>query len=346
MPESIVQISAQTTQLLGDFLKTQSFTHLGVLLDTNTKIHCYPIIKDFLPEHLLIEVQAGEDFKNLTTCELIWQKLTDLNFDRHALLLVIGGGVLGDMGGFCAATYKRGINFVLMPTTLLAQVDASVGGKLGIDFNNFKNHIGVFCEPTATLISPQFLKTLPERELRSGFAEVIKHCLIADKAMWETIRQKTLQHQDWETLIAHSVKIKQAVVKEDPREKGLRKTLNFGHTLGHALETYYLSIGKQIFHGEAIAMGMIMESFLSNKKGMMTKEELKAVSSYLISIYGKVTEAFDQGEILKLALQDKKNKGEKVLLAIPKRIGLAVWDVHVDTEELREAMDYYRLTQT
>ena len=342
MPESTVQISANTTQLLGDFLKTQSFTQLGILVDVNTKTHCYPLIKSILPQHLLIEVQPGEEFKNLDICQVIWEKLTALHFDRHSLLLVLGGGVLGDMGGFCAATYKRGINFILMPTTLLAQVDASVGGKLGIDFKNFKNHIGVFCEPSATLISPEFLKTLPERELRSGVAEVIKHCLIADEAMWETISQKKLHQQDWETLLAHSVKIKQAVVKEDPREKGLRKILNFGHTLGHALETYYLSIDKRIFHGEAIAMGMIMESYIANKKGLMTSLELKAVSSYLILIYGKVLEAFDQGKILILALQDKKNKGEKVLLAVPKTIGQAVWDVEADTPELQEAMDYYR----
>jgi 3-dehydroquinate synthase len=343
MSTSIVQINKDAAPLLGSFLKTQSFTQVGVLVDSNTKTHCYPLVKNILPPHVLIEAGAGEDFKNLTTCQEIWQQLTDLNFDRHALLIVIGGGVLGDMGGFCAATYKRGINFILMPTTLLAQVDASVGGKLGIDFNNFKNHIGVFCEPTATLISPEFLKTLPERELRSGYGEIIKHCLIADKAMWEIIRTKTLQQQDWEALIAHSVKIKRAVVEEDPREKGLRKTLNFGHTLGHALETFYLTIGKRIFHGEAIAMGMIMESYISNKQGLMSEEELTDVSSYMLSIYGKVTESFDLRTILGLALQDKKNKGAKVLVAIPKTIGEAVWDVEVDEKELTAAMNYYQV---
>ncbi len=342
MHATSVQINAHASQLVGDFLTTQPFTQLGILVDTNTKAHCYPLIKNSLPPHLLIEVQPGEEHKNLETCQQIWKQLTDLNFDRHSILIVLGGGVLGDMGGFCAATFKRGINFALVPTTLLAQVDASVGGKLGIDFMNFKNHIGVFCEPTTTLISPQFLQTLPERELRSGFAEVIKHCLIADKAMWETIRSKTLHQQDWEMLMAHSVKIKQAVVEEDPREKGLRKILNFGHTLGHALETYYLSIGKRIFHGEAIAMGMIMESFIANKKGLMASEELKAISNYLILIYGKLAEAFDQEKVRSLALQDKKNKGAKILLAIPKTIGQAVWDVEANAEELLEAMDYYR----
>jgi 3-dehydroquinate synthase len=341
MHATSVQINANASQLVGDFLKTQPFTQLGILVDTNTKTHCYPLIKNSFPPHLLIEVQPGEEHKNLETCQQIWKQLTDLNFDRHSILIVLGGGVLGDMGGFCAATYKRGINFALVPTTLLAQVDASVGGKLGIDFMNFKNHIGVFCEPSATLISPQFLQTLPERELRSGFAEVIKHCLIADKAMWGTIRLKTLHQQDWEMLIAHSVKIKQAVVEEDPREKGLRKILNFGHTLGHALETYYLSIGKRIFHGEAIAMGMTMESFIANKLGLMTATELKEVTDYLIQVFGKVNEAFEPSKILTLALQDKKNKGDMVLMAVPKTIGEAQWDVEVSAEELAGGMDYY-----
>jgi 3-dehydroquinate synthase len=342
MPTSSVQISSHASQLVGGFLKAQPFTQLGILVDTNTKAHCYPLIKNSFPPHLLIEVQPGEEHKNLETCQQIWKQLTDLNFDRHSSLLIIGGGVLGDMGGFCAATYKRGINFALVPTTLLAQVDASVGGKLGIDFMNFKNHIGVFCEPTTTLISPQFLKSLPERELRSGFAEVIKHCLIADKAMWKTIQLKTFQEQDWETLIAHSVKIKQAVVEEDPREKGLRKILNFGHTLGHALETYYLSTRKRIFHGEAIAMGMIMESFIANKLGLMTATELKEMTDYLIQIFGKVNDAFDPSRILTLAFQDKKNKGGNVLMAVPKTIGQAQWDVEVSAEELTEGMNYYR----
>ena len=191
-----------------DFSGLKDYSQIAVLSDSNTIKYCYPFIQSYLPKHQVIEAQAGEEHKTLDTCTLIWQKLTDLNFDRHSLLIVLGGGVLGDMGGFCAATFKRGIDFILMPTTLLSQVDASVGGKLGIDFNNFKNHIGVFCEPQSTIIHAPFLKTLPERELRSGFAEVIKHCLISDELMWQIIRQKELGEQDWETLVKHSVDFK------------------------------------------------------------------------------------------------------------------------------------------
>ena len=344
MAEGHVQLSDNAAVLVRDFLAKHDFTQLAVLVDVHTHIHCYPIIQQQLPAHTLIKIPAGESYKNIDSCLSIWKNLTDLNFDRHALLLVLGGGVLGDMGGFCAATYKRGISFILMPTTLLAQVDASIGGKLGIDFEHYKNHIGVFQQPLATLISPVFLNTLPERELRSGFAEVIKHCLIGDKAMWEVIRTKTLADQDWTTLIPHSIKIKEDITQKDPREKGIRKALNFGHTLGHALETYFLSTSKPIFHGEAVAMGMIMESKIAHSKGLLTFEELNQIKAYVFSIFGKVTEPFSSQEIIRLTLQDKKNKGNEVLMAVPKGIGTCVWDETTSEKEMLEAIEYYQLS--
>ena len=337
-----VLIVSNPQQLISDFLLKRSYTQLGVLVDSNTKIHCYPNIKEALPNHTLLEVSAGEDFKNLETCTKIWQQLTNLNFDRHSVLLVLGGGVLGDMGGFCAATFKRGIDFMLVPTTLLAQVDASLGGKLGIDFQHFKNHIGVFKEPAVTLICPSFLKTLPERELRSGYAEIIKHCLIADKDMWKIISSQPLNSQDWDDLIAHSVKIKQEITTQDPTEKGLRKILNFGHTIGHALETYYLSIGKRIFHGEAIAMGMIMESQIAHSKGLLTETDLKSISAYIINVFGKITEPFNLDQVMILLLQDKKNMGSRILMALLDGIGKAVWDQEVIEADIKSAIQYYQ----
>ncbi len=337
-----VLIETNASQLLSGFLKEVSFTQLAVLVDENTRKNCYPIIQSVLPTHHVIEVAAGEENKNLTTSTHIWQMLTDLQFDRHGLVIVIGGGVLGDMGGFCASTYKRGINFILIPTTLLAQVDASVGGKLGIDFHNFKNHIGVFQEPVATLISAQFLGTLPHRELRSGFAEILKHCLIADKNKWEEVILNDLNHQNWEELIAHSVKVKKEVTEADPREKGLRKTLNFGHTLGHALETFFLNSANRLFHGEAVAMGMIMESYIAHEKKLLSKAELQSISQYLLFVFGKVNSPIDQHQILALTLQDKKNKGAKVLMALPQGIGKAIWDVEVSENEMVEAIGYYQ----
>ena len=334
--------SIQTGSDLQEFIKANPYSQIAVLTDQNTKIHCWPLIKDFVPEAQLIEVQAGEEHKNLDTCKIIWQGLTDLNFDRHSLLLVLGGGVLGDMGGFCAATFKRGIDFVLMPTTLLSQVDASIGGKLGIDFNHYKNHIGLFKEPKATLIFTPFLKTLPERELRSGFAEVIKHCLISDKGMWETIRSKSLKQQDWNVLVKHSIDFKKSVTEKDPTEKGLRKILNFGHTIGHALESYFLAEGNRIFHGEAIAMGMIMESFIAKEKQMISEDELTKIKDFILVIFGKQDMPWGDSALIQLTKQDKKNKGNEIMLAVPKGIGQAEWNVQVNEEELENSFDYYR----
>jgi 3-dehydroquinate synthase len=342
MSNSLVQLNTHPPELVNQFFEGKNFTQVVVLVDANTHRLCYPAIQSHLPAHSLIEVPAGEQHKNLETCHLIWQKLTDLHLDRHALLFILGGGVLGDMGGFCAATYKRGIKFVLAPTTLLAQVDASVGGKLGIDFGHFKNHIGVFQLPAATLICPSFLTTLPVRELRSGFAEIIKHCLIADKTMWHIVRSQPLAQQQWKILIPHSIQIKESITQQDPNEAGLRKSLNYGHTLGHALETYFLSTENPIFHGEAVAAGMIMEAHIAKEKGLLEENELAQITDYLISIFGKITASIDHSTIVKLALQDKKNKDNKILMALPQGIGRCIWDVQTSDEEVSRAIGYYQ----
>lgn len=336
MPNS-VQVHSDPSLLLKSFFEKQSYSQIVVLTDRNTRVHCYPMISSFIPTHEIIEIETGETFKNIDTCQVIWQRMTDLKLDRHALMVILGGGVLGDMGGFCAATYKRGIDFVLLPTTLLAQVDASVGGKLAIDFNGIKNHIGVFQLPATTLICPAFLRTLPFRELRSGYAEVVKHCLISDRAMWDQIRAHDVNEQDWDVVIRHSVAVKSKVVNEDPKEKGRRKILNFGHTIGHALETFFLETDERLYHGEAIAAGMIAESYVARKKGLLTAEEEQQIVKYLEKIYGKV-DVPDDPEIIEIMKQDKKNKGNKILMALPQGIGNAIWDVEVNEEQVIEAL--------
>lgn len=337
---SPVQVHPDASTLLKPFFEKRSYSQVVVITDRNTKIHCYPLVKSHLPEHSVIEIEAGETFKTIDTCQSIWQRMTDLRLDRHALMVVLGGGVLGDMGGFCAATYKRGIDFLLLPTTLLAQVDASVGGKLAIDFNGIKNHIGVFQLPASTLICPAFLKTLPFRELRSGFAEVIKHCIISDRAMWDVIRAKDTASQDWEVVIRHSVAFKSQVVTEDPKEKGRRKILNFGHTIGHALETYFLDTADRLYHGEAIAAGMIAESYLARKRGLISVDEEAEIVAYLLNIYGKIKVPNDP-KIIEIMRQDKKNKGNKILMALPQGIGNAIWDVEVSEEQVIESLSFF-----
>jgi 3-dehydroquinate synthase len=342
LPENIV-FSQNPAADLKRYFSGKKYSKVAVLTDENTRKFCLPLILDSLPLHEIIEVRSGEEQKTLQTCTLIWEEMTRMNLDRHSILVVLGGGVLGDMGGFCAATYKRGIDFALIPTTLLSQVDASIGGKLGVDFNTFKNHIGVFQQPALTLLFSGFLQTLPQSELRSGFAEVIKHCLISDQDMFLEIEKKKVTDQDWPVLLRHSVEFKARVTTEDPKEKGLRKILNAGHTIGHAIESFLLGTGRRILHGEAIAVGLISEAFIANKKGMLSDQELTKITTFLTGVFGKV-ELSDQ-DIKKSAqftLQDKKNKDNKILCVLLNGIGNCKWDQEISLREVTEGLEFYR----
>lgn len=331
---------------LKDFLAKNHYSSIAVLVDENTKKHCYPMVKDVLPDHLLIEIESGETHKNLSTCSNIWEQLTNERFDRNSLLINLGGGVIGDMGGFCARTYKRGINFINIPTTLLAQVDANVGGKLGIDFFSFKNHIGLFSDPDMIIIDQTFLKTLPHQELKSGFAEVIKHHLIADGDHWQQLKEVSFDKLNFEELVPHSVNIKQSIVDEDPTEKGKRKILNFGHTIGHAVESYLLDSDRSILHGEGVALGMICEAYIAEKKEILSGKDTEEIISYLTRLYNKIDLRLeDLKEIRLLAGQDKKNKGNRILAALISKIGSAVWDQEITSDEIQDALEFY-ITQT
>ncbi len=329
---------------LKEVLHARSYSKLVVLTDVNTQQHCLPLIQDLLPsDAVLITVPAGEQFKTLETCASIWNQMTEAVLDRQALMLNLGGGVIGDMGGFCASVYKRGIPFITIPTTLLSQVDASVGGKLGIDFMGFKNHLGVFQLPETVLIDPTFLETLPQRELRSGYAEVLKHGLIRDAAFFRSLPSTVWEKQDWALVIRHSVGIKKAVVEVDPKETGLRKILNFGHTIGHAVESFYLPSSNPLLHGEAIAMGMIAEGFLSFEKIGLSYEELNELSTKLLTVFGKVNlESKDLDSILNLCAQDKKNEGSTQLFTLLPSIGDCSYNNPVTREEIKHAILYYQ----
>lgn len=322
----------------------QQYAQVVVLVDENTREHCLPKIQSILPKECVIEIKSGEEEKNLQTCTHIWEQMTAKQLDRKALMINLGGGVIGDMGGFCASTYKRGIDFIQIPTTLLSQVDASVGGKLGIDFNGLKNHIGVFKEPIAVFINDEFLSTLNSRELRSGYAEIIKHALIADKNKWTQLQSiKNLDAVEWLPLIKESVAIKEHITTTDPTEKGLRKVLNFGHTIGHAIETHYLFVpNKRLLHGEAIAIGMICEAWLAYKKGFITKDDVKEIESYILSIYPYTNIPMaDVEPILSHIYQDKKNEGGKLLYSLLNKIGDSNYNIQITYEETQEALLYY-----
>ena len=315
---------------------------IAVIVDENTKEHCYPIVSDLIPAHIIIEIKSGEEEKTLQTCTAIWQQMTDEGFDRKGLVINLGGGVIGDMGGFCASTYKRGVEFIQVPTTLLSMVDASAGGKLGIDFNAFKNHIGVFNLPYRVMVYTQFLDTLPFEELRSGYAEVIKHCLIADADKWNEIKQVKFPNHDWKSIVAHSVKIKEKITTEDPTEKGLRKILNFGHTLGHAIESFYLNTPNKLLHGEAISIGMVIEAYMTKEKGFISDADLEEITAYTLESFGKLTYfEKDIEEILGLTIQDKKNEHNKVKFSLLEKIGTANYNIDATKEEMEAALRFY-----
>lgn len=334
-------LTSDAGQVLRDRIAASKPGSVTILTDDNTYQHCYPLLKEGLSEHRCITVPAGEENKTINGAVEIWSRLTELQIDRRGLLIVLGGGVLGDMGGFCAATYKRGIGFILVPTTLLAQVDASVGGKLGIDFQHLKNHIGLFEQPLATVIDTRFLGTLPKDELRSGFAEVIKHCFLSDPHMWSRVCSRSLERQDWNELVAHSVAFKERIVASDPKESGIRKVLNFGHTIGHAIESRSL-MGERLLHGEAIAIGMICESHLALRKGLLEDEALQGLTRYILNVFGHREIGHDDESLMRLMRQDKKTTSGRILLALADGKGGHHFDVPVTETEISEALGHYR----
>lgn len=343
MPPDTVVITNDIHHLLSKYIKDHAFSSIGILVDEHTREFCLPVLGESVENACILEIESGETNKNLDTCQSIWLQLTAALFDRHALLINLGGGVIGDMGGFCAATYKRGITFINIPTTLLAQVDASVGGKLGIDFRGYKNHIGVFKEPDRVFIDPVFLTTLPHRELRSGFAEVIKHALISDAAYWPNIVKYRFSEQDWQSHIKHSVRIKKQIVKMDPMEKGPRKILNFGHTIGHAIESYFLNQpDRNLLHGEAIAAGMVIESYLSREILAIRELELMEIQNYIFSVFDKILISENDIEpIINLSIQDKKNEKGIINFSLLKEIGAATYNIPVSRSEMEAALTRY-----
>ena len=296
-------------------LDISTYSKVAVLVDENTMRDCLFKLPQ-IENALIIEIKSGEEYKNISTCNFIWEQLTINNFDRNALLINLGGGVIGDMGGFCATTYKRGLEFIHIPTTLLAMVDASVGGKLGIDFKGFKNQIGLFNNPKAVLISSEFLETLAESELKSGFAEVVKHALISDNSLWLKLKNTPFTDLDWEDIIDTSVQIKNKIVLADPFEKGERKKLNFGHTFGHAIESYYLEKGTPISHGEAVFIGMILETKISD----LSETEKNEIKNYVLSNFS-LPYTPKKSNLHKFLLNDKKNQNEKINFTLLSGIG-------------------------
>lgn len=322
----------------------KSYTKVFVLADEHTERLCLPLLKKYLFDIRLISITSGEKNKTLQTAEKIWTVLQEQEADKKAVLINLGGGVIGDIGGFCASTYKRGIDFIQIPTTLLAMVDSAIGGKTALDFNGVKNVIGTIRQPALVFINPDFLATLPKEELLNGYAEMMKHGLILDKDYWEKVcTTKYDELAKLGPLINGSIKLKMQVVKKDPEEKSLRKILNFGHTIGHAIEAYSLAKDKKpLKHGEAVAIGMITEAYLSKIRLNLSNKELRQIAEFISKTYPKYSlRSVLSPEIIRLMRQDKKNTDDEINFTLLKKIGKAGTDYTCSESQISAALNFY-----
>lgn len=335
-------------QEFNTLLVKNNYSSIFILSDENTNEHCVPSFLANLATTIaieIIEIEPGESLKNITTCVEVWTILTELGADRKSLLINIGGGVITDLGGFVASTFKRGIDFINVPTSLLGMVDASIGGKNGVDLGNLKNQIGVINVPQMVLIDSNYLETLPKDQMLSGFAEMLKHGLIYDKSYWESFLDLSkIDFADFDTYIYQSIEIKNEIVKQDPTENGIRKALNFGHTLGHAIESYYLDSKTPLLHGEAIAIGMVLEAYISKEKKLISDLEYQEIKKTIKSIYNehKILEE-DIRLIEKLLIHDKKNEYGKVQFALLDGIGGIKINELVDNELILSSFNDYKM---
>ena len=342
-----VHFQEESYQKLSNLIEKNKYSIIFILVDENTFEHCYP---KFIPNLStdkrieVIEIESGEINKNLETCMGVWNAITELGGDRKSVLITLGGGVITDLGGFVASCFKRGIDFVNIPTTLLSMVDASVGGKTGVDLGVLKNQIGLFANPEMVLVDNRYLATVAPREIKSGIAEIIKYGLTYDVKLFDEIKNnKDLKISD---LIFRSVEIKNEVVLQDPKEKNLRKILNFGHTLGHAIESFYLESKDKInlTHGEAIAIGMVCECYMSSKTIGFPVEKLNEVKDVVISIYEKTTLLKeDFSAIMELLKHDKKNVNGQINFVLLNDFEDFKIDCNVSEKLIIESMEFYNL---
>lgn len=334
---------------LNSYLSENKASKIFILVDSNTHNYCLSAFMSKLKTESpieVIEIDAGEEHKNLETCLQVWNVLSELGADRKSLMLNLGGGVVTDLGGFVASCFKRGISYINIPTTLLAMVDASVGGKTGVDLGNLKNQIGVINNSQMVLIDSTFLESLPANEMRSGLAEILKHGLIRDEKYWNKLTALSdLNLEDLDGIIKESVNIKEEIVTRDPEEKNLRKTLNYGHTLGHAIESYFLSHPEKptLLHGEAVAAGMILATYISSELKGFPQKKLREVTTSILDMYGKVKfEQEDIGEIIELMKFDKKNEYGKINFVLLEDIAKPHIDCLVPNEVIYKAFEFYR----
>ncbi|MBT8244781.1 MAG: 3-dehydroquinate synthase [Winogradskyella sp.] len=347
---AVVYFNSEVYTQLNNYIKKENPSKIFILVDTNTHDLCLPQFMANLDngniQTEVMEIPEGENHKTIDICMGVWEAMSQYGADRKSLLINLGGGVVTDLGGFVASTYMRGINYINVPTSLLAMVDASVGGKTGVDLGPLKNQVGVISEGVMVLIDVSFLGTLPQNQMVSGFAEMLKHGLITDDSYWHTLTHlENLDISDLDKLIYDSVIIKNNIVTQDPTENGLRKTLNFGHTLGHAIESYFLENENKttMLHGEAIAIGMLLEAYISSKTLNFSNNELSEISTGILKTFAKVEfETRDYDHIIELLKHDKKNSHGVIKFVLLEAIGKARIDCEVSSDIILQAFEYYK----
>ncbi|WP_159799378.1 3-dehydroquinate synthase [Flavobacterium sp. MK4S-17] len=347
-PNYPIYFNEECYNFLQDTVTPENYSVVFIIADSNTAQMCLPVfLEQFATEVTIeiIEVEPGEHNKNIETCIQVWYALTELGADRRSLIINLGGGLVTDMGGFIASTFKRGIDFINVPTSLLAMVDASVGGKTGIDLGTLKNQVGVINNPIAVLTDILFLETLPANQLRSGFAEMFKHGLIYSSSYWdEVVSLSNLVTGDLLQSIHTSITIKNDIVQQDPTEKNVRRLLNFGHTLGHAIESYFMDNENKhpVLHGEAVAAGMVMEAYIAMEKRLLDEEEYLKIKSVLQNVFDVIdfTET-DIENIIELLIHDKKNEFGNIMFVLLNGIGKAIINQPVENPLIYNAFQDY-----
>jgi len=327
---------------LRDVIHSFDASSLILIADDHTAAYCVPLLNEFTGSAPLITIPSGESNKTLESAQQIWSALLNAGVDRSSLVLNVGGGMITDLGGFAASCFQRGIRFGHIPTSLLAMADAAIGGKTGVNFHGYKNYLGRFEIPAFIWIDPTFLKTLPQNERRDGLTEVIKHAIISGGPLWDLMaKARDANDIDWLTVLELNTPVKQKIVETDPYEKGVRKTLNFGHTIGHALESYYMQSGQDISHGKAVALGMLAEARIASQTNLLGNEDFQAI----IGLIERLLSPFEltlppAGQLDHWLSGDKKKSKGRIGYSLPERIGLCRWDLAVEQEIVEESLNW------
>ena len=345
MEKQKIIISQDLRQSLTQAIDEVKHDLLFVLCDETTERLCLPVIKDFdcMTGAQLITIPATDSHKTLESLSHVWSELQRMGATRHSLMVNLGGGMVTDLGGFAASTFKRGIPYINIPTTLLSMVDASVGGKTGINFGGLKNEIGVFNNARSVILDTTFLRTMDHENICSGYAEMLKHGLINNEAMWAELVTLNVEHLTLNAqMIADNVAVKQRIVTEDPTEQGIRKALNLGHTAGHAFESLALE-RKPVLHGYAVAWGMIVELYLSCVKTNFPQDKMRQTVAFIKENYGRMAITCDDyPHLIELMHHDKKNQGNSINFTLLGGIGDIRINQTATEDEIKDALDFYR----